>query len=64
MNVEQIALKLRMLRLYRFHIREWWRDIWKQDAWARMCCDGYMCGCHGSCYADMWEHLLKEQADD
>ena len=55
-----VWLKLRMLWLYRFHFREWHRDVWRWDAGQRMCCDGYMCGCHGADYATYWHHLLGD----
>lgn len=54
-------LKLRLLRLYRFAVREWKSDVWDKEGRARMCCDGYMCGCQGSDYASWWEHLLNER---
>lgn len=54
-------LKLRMLWLYRFHLRSWMQDVWVREPWERMCCDGRECGCYGACYGDMWEHLLKDK---
>lgn len=55
----ELLLKLKMLWLYRGHFRDWYRDVWMQEPWAQMCCSGRECGCMGSCYADMWEHLWK-----
>ncbi len=54
-------LKLKMLRVYGFQIREWRDDVWRNEPWARMCCDGRECGCYGSCWGDWWEHLLREK---
>ena len=55
-----LVLKLKMLWLYGLtNIREWRHDVWKREAGKRMCCDGYMCGCQGSDYASMWEHLWE-----
>ena len=59
--VADIILKLKMLRLYSFSFHDWYQDVWKQDADAQMCCSGYMCGCYGSCYYEMWEAMLNRQ---
>lgn len=59
--MDDLILKLKMLVLYRWHLLEWYQEIWKQDSSARMCCDGRECGCYGSCYGDMWERLLKHR---
>lgn len=53
-----MTIKLRMLWLYGFSVRAWYRDVWRQEADARMCCDGRECGCYGSTYREMWEHML------
>lgn len=53
-----MTVKLKMLRLYGLSLRAWFRDVWKQNPDVRMCCDGHECGCYGSTYRDMWEHLL------
>ena len=52
-------IKLKMLWLYGFAFREWWRDVWKQDEASRMCCDGRECGCMGADYASYWDWLWK-----
>jgi hypothetical protein len=62
--VSGFILKMRMLRLYGTSIRplsDWWREVWKRDPNELMCCGGYMCGCYGSTYGDMWEYLLQSQ---
>jgi len=59
--VDEPILKLKMLWLYRGHIREWYRDVWKQEAGQRMCCDGRECGCYGADYYSWWEHLLTDK---
>lgn len=56
-----IWLKLRMLRVYKLQVREWYQDVWRQEAGGRMCCDGYMCGCYGADYASWWHHLLGDK---
>lgn len=56
-----MPIKLKMLWLYKFHIREWYRDVWVQDEAARMCCDGRECGCMGADYASYWEWLWKDR---
>lgn len=58
-KLADIWLKLRMLRLYRCDLTRWYTDVWRQDPDARICCSGYMCGCYGSCYYEMWESLLR-----
>lgn len=60
-NDAALILKLRMLRVYGFQFREWYREVWQQEAYARMCCSGHECGCYGACYGDWWEHLLKRK---
>lgn len=60
-NDAALILKLRMLRVYRFHVREWYREVWQQEVYVHVCCSGYMCGCYGACYGDLWEHLLKRK---
>ena len=50
-------LKLKMLWLYRGAISAWYSDVWQRDESQQMCCSGYECGCYGSCYGEMWEHL-------
>jgi hypothetical protein len=52
-------IKLKMLILYRFNLKQWYNDVWKIDEAARMCCDCYMCGCMGSDYYSYWEHLWE-----
>jgi hypothetical protein len=38
----------------------WWvGDVWKVDLDQRECCDGYMCGCHGSTYRERHAHYHK-----
>lgn len=59
--MSDLWLKIRMLRLYRFHFHLWLEDVWRRDPLARQCCDGKMCGCYGSCWRDWWEYLLKER---
>lgn len=49
-------IKLKMLWLYLPNVRDWYLEVWQQDAYARMCCNGYECGCGGSCYEEMWEY--------
>lgn len=56
--MSDILLKLKMLRVYGFSFSEWRKDVWNKEADARMCCDGYMCGCYGSTNGDWWEHLV------
>ena len=63
MTLDEFCLKMRMLWLYRLHVPEWWRDVWKQDAGARMCCDGHMCGCYGEDYWSYWEWLLEPKRE-
>jgi len=58
-KLPDLWLKLRMLRLYRFYFTDWYKDVWKQDPDAQVCCSGYMCGCYGSCYYEMWKAMLK-----
>lgn len=60
-NDAAIILKLRMLWLYRGHMREWYRDVWQQKVYDYMCCSGRECGCYGACFGDWWEHLLKRE---
>ena len=50
-----------MLRVYKLQVREWYHDVWRQEAGARMCCDGHMCGCYGADYASWWLHLLGDE---
>jgi hypothetical protein len=57
----EIILKLRMLRLYRWFLRDWYRDVWKREAYSQMCCSGRECGCYGADYASMWEWMLKRK---
>jgi len=57
----ELCLKLRMLWMMRWLPRVWYAEVWKQDASARICCDGYMCGCQGSDYWAYWEHLLEHR---
>ncbi len=60
--MDDLWLKIRMLRLYGFRgFRDWIEDVWKHEPGGRMCCDGYMCGCYGSCWGDWWEYLLTEK---
>ena len=57
---DEVKLKLKMLRLYGIcGIRDWYRVIWKQQADAQICCNGYMCGCYGADYFSYWEHMCK-----
>lgn len=58
-NDAALILKLRMLRLYRWQLRAWYADVWKQEAYSLMCCSGRECGCYGACYADVWESMLR-----
>lgn len=57
--MSELILKLKMLLLCRGYFKDWYKEVWKQDGNRLMCCDGYMCGCQGSYYSDMWEHLWK-----
>ena len=56
-----MILKLKMLWLYGGNFSDWYRDVWKQDADQRMCCDGRECGCYGSDYYSMWEFQWKNR---
>ena len=58
-NDAALILKLRMLRLYRWQLRAWYAEVWKQEAYSLMCCSGRECGCYGACYADAWESMLR-----
>ena len=40
-------------------ISRWYREIWKQDGNASLCCSGYECGCQGACYINEWEWGLR-----
>lgn len=57
--MSELILKLKMLLIYRGHLREWREDVWKHDWSERMCCDGRMCGCYGADYGSWWEHLWE-----
>ncbi len=60
--MSDLWLKIRMLRIYGFRgFRDWIEDVWKHEPGDRMCCDGHMCGCYGSCWGDWWKHLLTEK---
>jgi hypothetical protein len=61
MVMDDLILKLKMLWIYRGSFREWYHDVWKKVAGARMCCDGYMCGCYGSDNASWWEYLWTDR---
>lgn len=61
--LEDWALKLKMLWLYQFQFRDWWREVALQESGGRMCCDGYMCGCYGSDYRSWWQHLWETRRE-
>lgn len=54
-------IKLRIL--FRFWLSNpvgWYHDVWKQNPWERLCCDGHQCGCRGSDHYEWWDYLLKK----
>lgn len=57
-----MGIKLKMLWLYSGSFADWYREVWSQDEDAQMCCDGRMCGCYGSTYGDMWQHLWNHRS--
>lgn len=52
--------KLRILRIFLWDAFDGWRGA-VRDLDARMCCDGYECGCMGSTNREFWEHAVKHE---
>jgi hypothetical protein len=66
--MDEIALKLKMLLLYfggsgrrLTLIEEWYKHVWNKRANETMCCSGFHCGCYGSSYGQMWEHMWNNR---
>lgn len=59
MDRHTFILKLKMARLYWPAMREWYSEVWTEEPYARMCCDGRMCGCYGATHFEHWQHLTR-----
>lgn len=59
-NDGELIVKLKLLRTMWNTPKIWYKEVWSQDPYSRMCCNGYMCGCMGADYIMYWEHLLNE----
>lgn len=53
------------LRLFNWRDPEYWLwDVWLQDPYDQMCCNGHECGCRGSTHYGWWQYLLNGWPSD
>lgn len=59
MDRQTFIVKIKMAQLYWPDLGQWFSEVWMQEPYVRMCCDGHMCGCYGETHFSHWYHSTR-----